>query len=1443
MQPVQDLSIDTAVSATQYQFTLENQDLATLADWTPKVLARLGQIPSIVDVASDLQPNGRSVMVDLDRANAARFGITPAIVDNALYDAYGQRIISTIFTQTQPVPRHPRHRSEDGAFDSSRSIRSICRRPRRPPARCRSTRSPSSPSRPSPLQISHLKQFPVTTISFNLAPGASLGEAVDAIDAALAEIDLPPSFAVSFQGAAQAFQSALSNEVFLLAAAIAAMYIVLGVLYESFIHPITILTTLPSAGIGALLALNAAGAGLDIIGVIGIVLLIGIVKKNAIMMIDFALEAQRSEGLPAREAIYQACLLRLRPILMTTVAAMFGALPLMLGTGVGSELRHPLGLAIVGGLAFSQVLTLYTTPVIYLFFERLGERFGIGAADSALADGSAVNNRFSEIFIRRPVATTLLTIGVVFAGLLGYSQLPVSPLPQVDFPIISVQANMPGASPDTMATSVAAPLERHLGQIADVNEMTSQSSLGSTRITLQFGLDRDIDGAARDVQAAIDAARADLPTSLRQNPTYHKVNPADAPIMVIAMTSTTHTAGQLYDLASNILQQRLSQLPGIGEVDVSGAALPAVRVELNPGAIFHYGIGLEDIRAALASANANSPKGAIEDDNFHYQIYANDQATQAAQYRDLVIAYRNGAAVRLSDVAEVVDSVEDLRNAGLVNGKPGVAVVLSRQPGANIIQAVDGVRAELPRLIASLPGDVDLTVAVDRSKTIRQSLHDTEKTLVIAVVLVILVVFAFLRSVRAAAIPSVAVPTSIIGSFGVMYLLGFSLDNLSLMALTISTGFVVDDAIVVLENISRYLEQGMPRVEAAIHGAGEVGFTVALDQPVADRGVRAAAVLRRHRRAPVHRIRADAVGRGADLAGRLADHDADDVRAHPAARAAGPARTPLSRDASASSTRCSPSIDRRCASRFVIPATVALSLLATIGLNYYMFRYQMTYGLFPVQDTGLIIGSIQGDQSISFQAMKTKLDAIADDRAGGSRGRQRRRLHRRTADQLRLRLCLAEAVRRAQSHRRRGRDAAARQARRGRRRAALHGRGLRSAHRRPAEQRDLSIYAALRRHGGALCVGAQADRGADGSSDVLKDVNSDQQQGGLQTDVTIDRDTAMRLGLTLSAIDNTLYDAFGQRQVSTIYNALNQYHVVMEVAPRYWQDPRTLTQIYVSTSGANPTGVQQTGLAAGFVSSTGDGEHGGDDRGRFGAQSRDQRARRERPLVRLDRRGGLDLARDDGPAVGLRQFRAGPHAAQRQSSGPVRGLDDLVQPRARPRAERSQDRDRERDRAHRHAVDRARRLRRHRGDLPAVAVEHAASVRRGAGDDLHRARHSLREPHPSDHHPVDPVLRQRRRGARAMAVRHPVHHHRRDRRPAADRHRQEERDHDGRLRARGGAAGPRHARGDRAGLPVALPPDHDDDLRRAVRRAAAGVRNRAKARNCGIRSGSPSSAA
>ncbi len=788
-----------------------------------------------------------------------------------------------------------------------------------------------------------------------------------------------------------------------------------------------------------------------------------------------------------------------------------------------------------------------------------------------------MNNRLSEVFIRRPVATTLLTIGIAFAGLLAFGRLPVSPLPQIDFATVSVSANMPGASPDNMATSVAAPLERHLGQIADVTEMTSQSSLGNSHVTLQFDLNRDIDGAARDVEAAINAARADLPSNLRQNPTYHKVNPADAPIMVLALTSTTRPPGELYDIASNVLQQRLSQLDGIGEVDVSGSALPGVRVELNPTALFQYGVGLEDVRAALASANANSPKGAIEDSDFHYQIYANDQAGKAAQFRDLVVAYRNGAAVKLRDVGEVVDSVEDLRNAGLANGKPAVGIVLSRQPGANIINAVDGVKAELPRLIASLPGDVELKVVVDRSITIRGSLRDTEKTLITSVALVIIVVFVFLRNVRAALIPSVAVPVSIIGSFAAMYLLGFSLNNLSLMALTISTGFVVDDAIVVLENITRRIEAGEARLRAAILGASEVGFTVisislslvAVFLPLLLMG---GLVGRLFREFTVTLSMAVLISLIVSLT------TTPMMCAYVLPREAAPRHGWLYNVTEAGFDATLAFYRRTLRAALRRPLLIMLTLLATIGLNVWLFTH-ISYSLFPVQDTGLMIGSIQGDQSISFQAMKEKLKElqtiVQNDPAvatvvGVTGGRQtnsgfvyislkpfaERKI---TADGVvaRLRGKLANVA--------------------GARLFLIAVSDLRTGGR---QSNATYQYTLLSDDTQLLYQWAPKLTAAMTQSDALKDVNSDQQQGGLEADVTIDRSTAMRLGLTLSAIDNTLYDAFGQRQVSTIYNALNQYHVVMEVAPRYWQDPATLRQIWVSQSGANATGTQTTNANA-----------------------------------------------------------------------------------------------------------------------------------------------------------------------------------------------------------------------------------------------------------------------
>jgi multidrug efflux pump len=791
----------------------------------------------------------------------------------------------------------------------------------------------------------------------------------------------------------------------------------------------------------------------------------------------------------------------------------------------------------------------------------------------------------STLFIKRPVATTLLTIGIALTGAFAFNQLPVSPLPQIDFPTISVQANMPGANPETMASSVAAPLERHLGQIADVTEMTSSSSQNNSRITLQFGLDRDINGAARDVQAAINAARADLPTSLRSNPTYHKVNPADSPILILALTSSTRTQGQLYDEASNVMQQRLSQLAGIGEVDLGGSALPGVRIELTPGALFKYGIGLEDVRAALASANANSPKGSIENGDFHYQIYTNDQASAAAQYRDLVIAYRNGAAVKLSDLGEVVDSVEDLRNAGLANGKPAVLVILYRQPGANIIQAVDDVKAELPYLAASMSGDVSIAIALDRSTTIRASLGDTERTLMIAVLLVTLVVFLFLRNIRAAAIPSIAAPVSIVGTFGTMYLFGFSLDNLSLMALTISTGFVVDDAIVVLENVSRHLEAGRSRMSAALIGAREVGFTVisisisliAVFLPIL---LMAGLVGRLFREFAVTLSMAVVISLFISLS--ATPMMCSRFLPNPADHSNGWLYRSTKRLFEAMLSFYRRTLMMALRHSFM----VFLILCGTIALNVYLFAH-IPYGLFPSQDTGLLIGSIQADQSISFQAMRQKLaqlqgiiqdDPAVDHVVGFTGGRQvnsgfvfvslKPLVERRvSADQVNARL--------------RGKLAQVPGARLFLQPAAdvrTGGRQSNAAYQFTLQSDDAET---LYRWTDRLTTAMQGLK-------MLADVSSDQQQRGLQTVLNIDRATATRLGLNVAAIDNTLYDAFGQRQVSVIYSALNQYHVVMEVAPKYWQDPETLRDIWVSTSGASPSGTQSTNAPAGaFVASKG----------------------------------------------------------------------------------------------------------------------------------------------------------------------------------------------------------------------------------------------------------------
>jgi multidrug efflux pump len=769
----------------------------------------------------------------------------------------------------------------------------------------------------------------------------------------------------------------------------------------------------------------------------------------------------------------------------------------------------------------------------------------------------------SAPFIDRPVATTLLTAGVALAGMIAFTRLPVSPLPQVDYPTISVQASLPGASPETMAATVATPLERSLGRIAGVTEMTSSSSLGSTRITLQFDLSRDIDGAARDVQAAINAARALLPSGLPSNPTYRKVNPADAPIMILTLTSDTMTQGQMYDAASTIIAQKLSQVDGVGQVSVGGSSLPAVRVELNPETLFKYGVALEDVRTALASANANRPKGSVEEGDRHWQILANDQAKTAVEYLPLIVAWRNGAPVQLSAVADVVDSVQDLRNAGMANAKPSVLVIINRQPNANIIETVDRVAALMPSLRASIPSAITLNTAMERTATIRGSLRDTGRALVIAIVLVILVVFVFLRNARATLIPSVAVPVSLIGSFGVMYLAGFSVNNFTLMALTIATGFVVDDAIVVLENTTRHIEGGMKPHAAALQGAREVGFTVlsmslsliAVFIPILLMG---GIVGRLFRELAVTLSVAILISLVISLT----------TTPMMCARLLRPVHDRPPGRIGAWGARAWDAVNRgyRKSLAFALghSVVVMLVLLVTVCLNVYLY-VTIPKGFFPQQDTGRLTGGIQADQSISFQAMREKLtefmrivgaDPAVENVVGFTGGAQRnsgfmfvalKPLSQRseTADQViaRLRGKLAHVpganlfLQPVQDIR-------------------IGGRQANAQYQFTLQGDDLT----------ELRAWEPKIRQALSDLPELADVNTDTQDKGLQTSLIIDRDAAGRLGVSPRLIDTTLNDLFGQRQVSTIYAQLNQYHVVMEAAPKYWQSPEALRSIFVSTS-------------------------------------------------------------------------------------------------------------------------------------------------------------------------------------------------------------------------------------------------------------------------------------
>jgi multidrug efflux pump len=787
------------------------------------------------------------------------------------------------------------------------------------------------------------------------------------------------------------------------------------------------------------------------------------------------------------------------------------------------------------------------------------------------------------IFIKRPVATSLLAIAIALSGLLAYFQMPVAPLPNVTMPVVAVQANMAGASPEIMASTVAEPLERRLATIAGVNELTSQSSVGSAQVVIQFAINRDINGAARDVEAAIQAARADLPTTLRGNPSYRKFNPADSPIIILGLTSKTLTTAQLYDSADTVIQQQLSQISGVGQIQLGGSALPSVRVEIQPDKLSSYGIGLEDVRAAIASANADSAKGYIDQGDQRYEVMSNDQATKAADYQNLVIAYRNGAAVLLHDVAAVVDSNENIRNAGLYNNFPTVGVIVYPLPGANIIKTVAQIKKVLPSVVATLPPNIDVHIAMDRSQSVTAAVGDTERSLMIAVVLVIGVVFVFLQSPRATLIPAVVLPISILGTFGPMYLLGYSIDNLSLMSLTIATGFVVDDAVVVLENVVRHVEMGTDVHEAALVGSGEVSFTVvsmslsliAVFIPILlFPGVIG---LLFHEFAVTLSIAilisllvsltvtptmcAYLLKRGESL--------------HSKARWAVWTERQFERFKNVYSRSLAQVLDHALLVGIGLVVMILLIPVLMLGLST---------TLFPEQDNGLLMGQIIADQSISFQAMQKKLQQLQEivqtDPAvasvigfTGTRALNTATVFVSLKPLAKRKLSADQVVARLRPKLSRVSGA----------RLFLQAvQDLRIGGRQSAAEYQYTLTSEDTAGLYTWTPKLLEQLGKDHSQ--LVDVNSDMQQNGLQTYLTIERATAQRYGFAPNQIDAVLYDAYGQRTVTTIFNPFNQYYVVMEVAPPYWQFPQILDRTYLSTAAGNASGSAQTQMQGGTVS-------------------------------------------------------------------------------------------------------------------------------------------------------------------------------------------------------------------------------------------------------------------
>ena len=960
----------------------------------------------------------------------------------------------------------------------------------------------------------------------------------------------------------------------------------------------------------------------------------------------------------------------------------------------------------------------------------------------------------SAPFIRRPVATTLLTIAVAIAGAIAFTALPVAPLPQVDFPTISVNASLPGASAEIMASSVATPLERQFGHIAGVSEMTSSSSLGNTSITLQFDLSRDIDGAARDVQAAINAARTYLPTNLPQNPTYRKVNPADAPIMILSLTSDKYEVPKIYDLASTILAQKLSQIDGVGQVIVAGGATPAVRVEVIPNRLQSNGLTLANVRSVLSAQNSHEPRGQLSNDDSILDIIANDQISHANDYKPLIVGYHNGAAVRLSDVATVVDSTQDLRTAGYSDGKKSITVIIFRQPGANIIGTVERIREQMPSLQADMPQGINFTLVLDRTVTIRASVSDVERTLIISVCLVVLVVFIFLRSPRATIIPTVAVPVSLIGTLAAMYLFGFTIDNLSLMALTISTGFVVDDAIVVMENITRYLEAGMEPFAAALKGAKEIGFTVfsisvsliAVFIPILMMG---GIVGRLFREFAITLSSAILVSMVISLTttptmcAHLLRSQHKEEKHNRVYRMSERFFTGML------------SVYRRSLGWVLEnPALMLILLALTIALNV-VVMIKIPKGFFPQQDTGALVGGVQGPQDASFTftnfSILEMVKIIKQDPAvahvnayTGGRGSTNggfiyialKPLSERKVSAMDVinrirpkigRLPIASAFFQPVQDLRIG------------------GRSSNALYQYTVQSDNVQDLA----HWGPLLF--QNMKKLPG----LQDVNSDQQNGGLREMVDYDRVTAARLGQTAQGLTSLIYGAFGQSQVSVIYTQLNQYYVVLELAPEYGQSPEGLNNLYIrsggTSSGSGSTSVLKLNVRDSVGRKCEREHHGTAAHGQYASDRNDCTASESHRTVSL----------------GYCFFQSGSrYVVERGVSGSS--------------ADGATTWD---------AIDRAWLLFRYASGISAVALDRAHPGSNGAAGGLYRPGDSLREPRASVDDHFYATFGERWRDARIDAVSHGFERDLHHRHRAADRHRQEKRHHDDRLCADGRAYG------------------------------------------------------